>query len=693
MSSPYPILGNRPIDQWKVTELKEELKKRKLTTSGLKLDLIKRLDEALRIERETAEKDVDNSLNHDPKPIVEAECGQTTETVESAVDHGGNKIEIDSKAKVQVGINNSAAPAFGQVDSQGDKSGGSNTAVVEQEPVMHPTILDTNIKVTETVVVETVVSDVALSTQDTQNPGSQEDHKSSKSQLENLHLRLQLADEDPKLQLADKDPKTQVESEDSKPELEDEGLEPSHSDVVCDSALNNQVPEVSPSLGFQVKSDSISADSVSINENIELKDNIIADNVKLELDIFKPDMVDPSSRSVVPVSGEAHPMDLEEPLEKEASVEERDDKNTTNSDLIKKNDCEDLDYSEKLNLDRSSGDESMEEDVLELKQIDSKSNTEEVGDMIDKNLREEVHVDVVGDDLSAEKMDILIENKSHPVEKKRLQDQEAVGNNEPSKRRRWNSEKIRVPEQPSPNHTPTTTHKLAFQPAALKRNFSRSDSTASNDASKEQAVPPSQKPPTTSLRIDRFLRPFTLKAVQELLGKTGNVTSFWMDQIKTHCYVTYSSVEEAIETRNAIYNLQWPPNGGQLLVAEFVDPQEVKMRLEALPQTPSTPGASKTAVPPSQSTKQPEPLPRQQVSRQQLPPPSALPPPPPLSSPSSVRERLSFPPPPPEKIDPPIVTLDDLFQKTKATPRIYYLPLSEEQVAAKLAARGNNTRQ
>ena len=52
------------------------------------------------------------------------------------------------------------------------------------------------------------------------------------------------------------------------------------------------------------------------------------------------------------------------------------------------------------------------------------------------------------------------------------------------------------------------------------------------------AVPMSPKPPTNSLRIDRFLRPFTLKAVQELLAKTGNVCSFWMDHIKTHCYVT-----------------------------------------------------------------------------------------------------------------------------------------------------------
>ena len=34
-------------------------------------------------------------------------------------------------------------------------------------------------------------------------------------------------------------------------------------------------------------------------------------------------------------------------------------------------------------------------------------------------------------------------------------------------------------------------------------------------------------------------------------------------------------MEEAIETRNAVYNLQWPPNGGRLLVAEYVDPEGI----------------------------------------------------------------------------------------------------------------------
>lgn len=169
----------------------------------------------------------------------------------------------------------------------------------------------------------------------------------------------------------------------------------------------------------------------------------------------------------------------------------------------------------------------------------------------------------------------------------------------------------------------------------------------------------------------------------------------------------YSSVEEAVETRNAVYNLQWPPNGGRLLVAEFVDPQEVKTRVEA----PSAPPATPTNAAPTFSTPQlppalpPQPSPRQQVLRQQLPSPS-LPPPPPPSNPPAVRERihlardqplpardrLNLPPPPPlpEKVDPPIVTLDDLFRKTKAIPRIYYLPLSDDQVAAKLKGKNVN---
>ncbi|KAM6563751.1 hypothetical protein CsatB_023749 [Cannabis sativa] len=748
-SSPYQILDNRPIDQWKVTELKEELKKRKLITRGLKEDLVKRLDEAVRTERISAQNDNDdNDIQSSPEPAVVVKSGKEkavfSENV-GTVDGSGKKTSKVDKLPVEDDINNSV-PDLGQGNiEEGYVVVGEDSSAVEETVVSYETTVETTVTVTES-----VVSDVTLSEQDSEiqkEKGSfkfqleNEDSKfqlenvDSKSQLENVDSKSQLENEDAKAELDSELLKPQVENDDSKPQLdsagskakveskdsktqleinntmsqlENECSKPTSEEFKLDvSAPENQVSEVRPNFGSQVKYDSISTDSVSINEKIELKDNIIADNVKLELDVIKPEMVAPSSSTNVQGGGDSHLMDVEEPHESNTSVEEKDDNNGTNADLGKKNDNLDVGYSEKLNLDRSSGDDSMEEDVLESKQIDSKYSSDDVGDKSEKtevsDMKEEGHVDIVGDDFSADGKDVHVESEERPsahAEKRKINDESVVGNNEPVKRqRRWNTDSLTIPEPQSSNIT-TTTPKDAFQSSALKR-LARADSITSEDSPMERVVPPSPKSPTTSLRIDRFLRPFTLKAVQELLGKTGNVTSFWMDHIKTHCYVTYSSVEEAIETRNAVYNLQWPPNGGRLLLAEFVDPQEVKTRLE----TPPTPVASANAahvaspkatpVPSIPLAAQPQQSPRQTRQQPQLAPPPSLPPPPPLSNPPQARERLPLPPPPPlpEKLDPPIVTLDDLFRKTKATPRIYYLPLSEEQVATKLAAQGKRVMQ
>lgn len=65
-------------------------------------------------------------------------------------------------------------------------------------------------------------------------------------------------------------------------------------------------------------------------------------------------------------------------------------------------------------------------------------------------------------------------------------DQVAVGSNEPVKRRRWNSENLKVPELQSPLQTPSVTPKDTFQTPSLKRSFSRSNSTMSEDAPKER---------------------------------------------------------------------------------------------------------------------------------------------------------------------------------------------------------------
>jgi len=172
--------------------------------------------------------------------------------------------------------------------------------------------------------------------------------------------------------------------------------------------LENQVSEVNPSLGSQVRFDSVSSNFVSINQKNELKDTIIANNVKLEKEIVRSEMVEePSSKIDVPVSDESHSMDVEELDEKKASVEENvNDSNNRSPDMNKTNSSEDVGYPEKLNLDGSSGDDSMEEDFPEEgKQFGSNFNVDELrekgGSLEVPVVNEERDAIAVGDGLSS----------------------------------------------------------------------------------------------------------------------------------------------------------------------------------------------------------------------------------------------------------------------------------------------------
>ncbi|KAK4430601.1 Apoptotic chromatin condensation inducer in the nucleus [Sesamum alatum] len=814
MSSPYVTLGNRSLDQWKVTELKEELKKRKLTTKGLKEDLVKRLDEAVRNERESVEENADNDSTPSKQGTAES---VVSENAKSPTDIGIGMVEkVDAKPEHEIDDHRGSLIECKVVEADLEQE--SKAARLEEEKVAQIATVETNVTITETV--EPVT---ALSGSNLHSEGTNEDGDAAVINKDGLPH----SQEDAKLELSEPDTQLPQINESSTPVAPSSGLNLQSSETQGDATvqmenddakclqpdssvqpLKYQVPEVDPNLGFQVTSDSVSTESVSIIEKNELKVDVITDNVQLELDV-KHEMVQPSPSTAVPDGGESHPMDVEEPLDrkdtedpldqknvedplvkkdveepldkkdtedpldqknvedplvkkdvddpldqtnvedplikndvddpldrkdvedvmdekdieeplgKKVSMEATSGSNTGNLDSLSKMDSGDLDHPKKLSLDRSSGDDSMEEDILESKEY--KSDSKKISDTVEKSgdaiAKEEEHVDVVGHDTPVGTKVANAENETASAltsAKRKLNDKEAVGNTDTVKKaRRWNAEGFKASEPKSGDVAASITPKGLAEPA-LKR-LSGNDPAVNVEAPKERLVPPSSRPPTNSLRIDRFLRPFTLKAVQELLGKTGTVTSFWMDHIKTHCYVSYSSVEEAVETRNAVYNLQWPPNGGRLLVAEFVDAQEVKTRVEAPPASPATPSSNAAPSFPAAQTQpsmQPQPSPRQQVLRQQLPLPSL--PPPSLSNPPPIRERphpakeplpreqhlparerLNLPPPPPlpEKVDPPIVTLDDLFRKTKATPRIYYLPLSDEQVAAKLKTQGKNVNQ
>ncbi|XP_062215459.1 uncharacterized protein LOC133916015 [Phragmites australis] len=724
--SSYPVLNNRPIDQWRVTDLKDELRKRRLPVKGLKEELVRRLCDSIQSEQAANEAVEDVGVNVADDQLSDAIVTQETtvtitEVPQETVVHVTQQIEVP-RTEVSHEFTIPATGALPSVDveaslSEAEAAEGEapesidveNSAFQEVQPHTETNVEPVLEKTSEVRNNETIIVNDATSTDvksdltpsevnsDVTEASKIQQEDSAPARVDAFTSDTDPMDSDvapaapisndgekmvPNNDLGDSFSMSDEERKDSK--LVNEDREP----IV--SKPNNQVPEVTPDLGSQIKCELISSDDISTNKKNYIEDNLNANNFDLELEV-KPMMVEPSP-GITSLGGDLQPLDDEKELVKnQSSLEDID--STANVDSYKK-DSPEGGSPEKLNLDRSSGDESMEEDVMEIKQVESNMKSDDLRGKTDLSSEDVKEVTLPGSVVEASSVDIkdvIAEEKPAALaEKRKLEAEEIVANIEPIKRqRRWTADSGKVPERRTLSQTYSDAPKDVFQPA-LKRSFGRSDSTASEDSPKERIVPPPQKPATTSLRIDRFVRPFTLKAVQELLGKTGSVQNFWMDHIKTHCYVTFSSVDEAVATRNAVYNLQWPLNNGNHLVAEFVDPQDVRLKLESppTPAAPISPAAAK--VPPVQQAQANQSVPRQAATpREHLPPPLPLAKPP-TSDPASARERL---PPTPKKPEPPVVTLDDLFRKTQSSPRIYYLPLSEEEVAAKLAEPGKGKKE
>ncbi|KAG5612551.1 hypothetical protein H5410_023832 [Solanum commersonii] len=777
--SDYPVLDNLPIDKWKVPALREELKRRNIMTKGLKDDLVNRLNNA--IHRERGEPEVEDSTEINPDGSDrDTDPANATEVLDEVATGGTDDVSgVREHSEASVGstsVINEIVSTDQFVEVKIDKkhevidSSLNNDVVDEVSGVRYAAIQSSG-----------TVQDI-------------EDMRISSSEgvLED-NLRRQENDAEV----------TPVTSKDAlgnnSIKLEDEGLKLSGMDAEYDkSNPDTQVYEVNPDLGSQVKSDAFSTDTLPINENNDLNDNLNADNVKLVTEVVREEM-ESSSKDLSDV-GSIYPLDDQMPHEMQGHVGETvDDKssevkfsmkkanadqvsvavtkvehglesNTLNNSeqkdvqfekartlgdvidpslspkkvevsaedkhciaassddrkvLSKISEVVDDQNMEKINLDQSSADDSMEEDVVETKHVAfdhiSKENdkTEEsiTGMTKEPKVVRNGSSDATQQVNPSEKVESPLETKDRSPElSEKRKFQVGDGSKEPAKRQRsWNTENLNTAE---PQNSSIALSENLVQTIPVKPIFGRTDSTVSEDAPKERLVPKSSKIATNSLKIENFLRPFTLKAVQELLARTGEVCSFWMDQIKTHCYVTYSSVEEAIETRNAVYNLQWPPKGGRLLVADFVAPQQVQTKIDG--REPATPATNRSpAVPPASSSvqappawqqvesehplmRQPPPAPptalpikerlappaRQQGRKQQVESEHPLmrqaPPAPPTALP--MKERLA--PPVADKNDPPVITLDDIFRKTKAAPRIYYLPLTDEEVAKKLASRG-----
>ena len=101
--------------------------------------------------------------------------------------------------------------------------------------------------------------------------------------------------------------------------------------------------------------------------------------------------------------------------------------------------------------------------------------------------------------------------------------------------------------------------------------------TEAKDPESKREVSPPRKAESNIIFIQNLVRPFTLLQLKEVLGKTGKLVEqrFWIDKIKSKCFATYETNEEAVATRLALHGTQWPSNNPKLLSVDFATSEEL----------------------------------------------------------------------------------------------------------------------
>lgn len=198
------------------------------------------------------------------------------------------------------------------------------------------------------------------------------------------------------------------------------------------------------------------------------------------------------------------------------------------------------------------------------------------------------------------------------------------------------------------------------------------------------------------LRIRHLTRPFTVHQLKELLAKYGTLKSvpgkqpvepyFWINSVKSFCYVAYDSEAEAEKARLALHSMQWPSSNPKQLAVDYSSMDELLELIEYGEDGPPPMARTKQAngadaggaggAAPVRAVKVREwDLPKMKTGAGGG------------EENGTKKERHEREREAGETVDDedevPAKTLDDLFKKTNTTPSIYWLPLSAEQQVEK----------
>lgn len=440
--SSYPVLNNRPIDQWRVTDLKDELRKRRLPVKGLKDELVRRLFESIQSEKEEEEEEQDNEtveVNPAANQASEIQSVSQETTVSITEVHKETVVQVTQEAtppitevsqsltvsaaeeppKVNAVATHEAPLSKAPTDKGEEPPIAGDVSTVENEHLHAENNTEPFVEKTQDVGTNEAIGALDMTSADVESDMTSSDIKIDATEASKVQQHDTVAttvdaiptDADPmdtdvateKAVLNDLGDTTSVYDEERKDsELTNEDEKP------IAPKPNDQVPEVSPDLGSPIKCESISSDDISTNKKNNIKDNLNANNFDLELEA-KPEMVKPSS-GITSIGGDLQPLDDDKDLGKNQSSLEYID-STANVD--------EGGSPEKLNLDRSSGDESMEEDVMEIKQVESNIKSEGTAELSSDHVKEVSLPDTVVDNSSVDTKEVIADEKTAASTEKR----------------------------------------------------------------------------------------------------------------------------------------------------------------------------------------------------------------------------------------------------------------------------------
>ncbi|CAF4791607.1 unnamed protein product [Rotaria sp. Silwood1] len=232
----------------------------------------------------------------------------------------------------------------------------------------------------------------------------------------------------------------------------------------------------------------------------------------------------------------------------------------------------------------------------------------------------------------------------------------------------------------------TSTHLPSFE--STTSIDGKTNSIITDEPVRIKNVTAVNEPLSQILYIRGLTRPFSLLQLKELLRRYGTLVDgqFWLDKIKSQCLVTYHTIEEAQNAREALDGCRWPLTNPKTLSVRFAQQNELEfskthdlppdqMSIDAIDriiQDKPNIISSRRSTSPIDGVKSNTKKDHSDAREWDIP-----------KLQEKTHEGVIIPEEEEESIKPnesSVKGLDEYFRKTNSKPSIYWLPLTEEQV-------------